>query len=181
MGGTAAGLLWVGEDGSERELVETAAREFALEARFCRPAEVLEVIRGTRVDVIGLDLPAESRAGLALLRELHERLPRVAILAASADPSVSLIRAAPDGGASDVLSLPLAGRARQGLRQVPANRGPERRRPRRRRSVLSIYGAEASARRPRREPGHASHERRGTDTAIVDLTSSAATWRRSST
>ena len=172
MGGTAAGLLWVGEEGSGRELVESAAKEFALEARFCRPAEVLEVIRAARVDVIGLELPAESRAGLALLRELHERLPRVTILAASADPSVSLIRAALDGGATDMLSLPL-GRAelakafvkfRQTEVRNAAGRGVGG-------SVLSVYGARGGLGATTLAVNLATRlmSVAGTDTAIVDL------------
>jgi pilus assembly protein CpaE len=172
MGGTAAGLLWVGEDGSGRELVESAAQEFALEARFCRPAEVLEVIRGLRVDVIGLELPAEPRAGLALLRELHERLPRVTILAAAADPGVSLIRSALDGGASDVLSLPLSraelAKAFVKFRQTEvrnaAGRGVGG-------SVLSVYGARGGLGTTTLAVNLASRlmSVAGTDTAIVDL------------
>jgi pilus assembly protein CpaE len=106
-------MLWVTDSGGgtgSRELVDAAAREFSIVPRFCKPAEVLEVIRSERVDLIGLELGSEPRAGLLLLRELHERLPRVTLLAASPDPSVTLIRAALDGGATDVLSLPL-GRA----------------------------------------------------------------------
>lgn len=172
MGGTAAGLLWVGEEGSGRELVESAAKEFALEARFCRPAEVLEVIRAARVDVIGLELLAEPRAGLALLRELHERLPRVTILAASADPSVSLIRAALDGGAMDMLSLPLAraelAKAFVKFRQTEvrnaAGRGVGG-------SVLSVYGARGGLGATTLAVNLATRlmSVAGTDTAIVDL------------
>jgi pilus assembly protein CpaE len=111
MRGTAAAMLWVMEEGSaSRDLVESAAREFSLAPRFCSPREVLEVIRHARVDLIGLELAPEAQARLPLLRELHERLPHVTILAASAEPSVALMRAALDGGAADVLSLPL-GRA----------------------------------------------------------------------
>lgn len=109
MRGTAAGLVWISDEGdANRTLVDAAAREFQMAARFCRAAEVLEVIRNTRVDLIGLEVSGDGRAALALLRELHERLPRVTILAAAADPSVAFIRSALDAGAADVLSLPLS-------------------------------------------------------------------------
>jgi pilus assembly protein CpaE len=104
----AAGFLWITEEsGANRELVVSAAGEFGMTPHFCRTGEVLEVIKTARVDLVGVELSADPHAGLALLKELHERLPRVTILAASADPSVTLIRAALDGGATDVLSLPL--------------------------------------------------------------------------
>ena len=95
MRGTAAGFLWVTDDANgDHELLESAGREFGMPPRFCRAAEVLELIRRARVDLVGVELGSEPQPGLALLRELHERLPRVTMLAASADHGVEVIRAA---------------------------------------------------------------------------------------
>ena len=143
MRGTAAGFLWVTDDANgDRELLESAGREFGMPPRFCRAAEVLDLIRRARVDLLGVDLGREPEPGLALLRELHERLPRVTMLAASPDPSVNVIRAALDAGATDVLSLPLGrGELHKALIKFSqtevrnaAGRGVAG-------SVISIYGA----------------------------------------
>lgn len=173
MRGTAAGFLWVTEEaGPNRELVESTGREFGMTPRFCRTGEVLEVIRSARVDLVGVELAAEPRAGLALLRELHERLPRVTILAASADPSVTLIRAALDAGATDVLSLPLGrGELHKALIKFSqsevrnaAGRGAAG-------SVVSVYGARGGLGTSTLAVNLATRlmALAGSDTAIVDM------------
>jgi pilus assembly protein CpaE len=173
MRGTAAGFLWVtDETGANRELIESAGREFGMKPRFCRPAEVLDVIRSARVDLVGIELPAESRVSLALLRELHERLPRVTILAASADPGVTLIRAALDAGATDVLSLPLGrGELHKALIKFSqtevrnaAGRGVGG-------SVIAVYGARGGLGASTLAVNLATRlmALAGTDTAIVDM------------
>ncbi len=102
-------LLWVGGEGSaSRALVEAATHEFKLAVRFCAPAELFEAIRSARCELVGLELDADPRTGLALLAEIHQRMPRLTLLAAADDASVAVIRAALDAGASDVLTLPLA-------------------------------------------------------------------------
>lgn len=100
-------ILWVAADAGSREMAEGVAREFRLGALFRTPDQVFEAIREQRCDLIVLELPLEPRGALALLKDIHERLPRVTIFAASADPSVSVIRAAIEAGAGDFLSLPI--------------------------------------------------------------------------
>ena len=105
--GTEGNLLWVTADpGPSRNLVETTAREFKLAAQFCAPGELLDVARAGHCDLVGFELD-EPNQSLALVRKLHERMPRLIILAASAESSVPIIRGALEAGASDVLSLPL--------------------------------------------------------------------------
>jgi len=173
MRGVGAGFVWVTEDAAaSRELLEDAGREFGMTPHFCRAAEVLEVIRSARVDLVGIELGAEPSAGLALLRELHERLPRVTMLAASADPSVTVLRAALDAGAVDVLSLPLGrGEIHKALIKFSqsevrnaAGRGVGG-------SVISIYGARGGLGTSTLAVNLASRlmALAGSDTAVVDL------------
>ena len=173
MRGTAAGFLWVTEEtGASREQVEAAGREFGMAPRFCRASEVLEVIRSTRVDLLGVELGAEPRGGLALLRELHERLPRVTLLAASHDVSVNVIRASLDAGATDVLSLPLVRgelakafiKFSQSEVRNAAGRGAGG-------SILSVYGARGGLGSTTVAVNLATRlmALAGTDTAIVDM------------
>jgi pilus assembly protein CpaE len=173
MRGSGAGFVWVTEDATaSRELLEDAGREFGMKPRFCRADEVLDVIRVARVDLVGIELGAEPSAGLALLRELHERLPRVTMLAASADPGVTLIRAALEAGAADVLSLPLGrGELHKALIKFSqtevrnaAGRGVGG-------SVISVYGARGGLGTTTLAVNLATHlmALAGSDTAIVDL------------
>jgi pilus assembly protein CpaE len=173
MGGVGAGFVWVTEDAAaSRELLEGAGREFGMTPHFCRAAEVLEVIRSARVDLVGIELGVEPSAGLALLRELHERLPRVTMLAASADPSVTVLRAALDAGAVDVLSLPLGrGEIHKALIKFSqsevrnaAGRGVGG-------SVISIYGARGGLGTSTLAVNLATRlmALAGSDTAVVDL------------
>lgn len=105
---TERAFLWVTpEPIGTRELIETTAREFNLTVRFCVYEELLKLMR-KRCDVIGIEIGAHPEPGLALTRAVHERLPRVPILAASTDNSVSMMREALEAGASDFISLPLA-------------------------------------------------------------------------
>ena len=101
-------LLWVGPSTREsRELVENTAREFKLTVRFGTYAELFELLRAEPSDLIGIEFGDTGAEGLALLRELHKRIPGVTTLAVSSDSSVAAIRGALQAGASDFLSLPL--------------------------------------------------------------------------
>jgi pilus assembly protein CpaE len=99
-------LLWVTDNPTHsRALIEDSAREFELVPSFCAYAELWS--RAERSDVVAIELDANRDDALGLLKGLHERLPRLVLLAVSADTSLSTLRAAIEAGATDFLSLPL--------------------------------------------------------------------------
>jgi pilus assembly protein CpaE len=102
-------ILWAtnDEEGSGA-LVLSAARDLGLTAQVCSPRQMLEVVRPARFDLVGIDLGADAREGLALVRQLHDRFPRLTIVAGVSESSVSALRAALEAGASDMVSLPLS-------------------------------------------------------------------------
>ncbi len=101
-------LLWAAaSDGTDRGLLESAAQAFELRVRVCTPHELSGLFRPA-ADMVGVELGADSSAGLATIRELHGRAPGTAILAASAHADVELMRAAMQAGACDLLELPLS-------------------------------------------------------------------------
>lgn len=101
-------LLWVAARArADIEQVETAARELNIRVRACTHQDVMDVVRQGRFNIVGLELGDDSQRGLALLRDLAERLPQAAIFVASADSNMATLRSAMDAGASDFLSLPL--------------------------------------------------------------------------
>jgi pilus assembly protein CpaE len=101
-------LLWVAARArAEIDQVETAARELGIRVRTCTHQDVMDVVRQGRFNIVGLELGDDSQRGLALLRDLIERLPHAAVFAASSDSSVAPMRTAMEAGASDFLSLPL--------------------------------------------------------------------------
>jgi pilus assembly protein CpaE len=95
--------------GDGRKVVEASARDMGLEVRFCPTAEVLEGAAAALPDVIGLELPKGSGAGLSLVRQLAEAGDGAPIVVAAEDGSMAAMRAALEAGAVDVVSLPLAG------------------------------------------------------------------------
>jgi pilus assembly protein CpaE len=101
-------LAWAGTDADSRTLVESAAVDFKLSVRCCPPGELLDLIRGNTVDLVGIELGEDPRQGLGLLKELHDRLPRLSVIVASRDSSVPVMRAALERGAFDFVSLPLS-------------------------------------------------------------------------
>lgn len=104
-------LLWItyANPGSpERELVLKGAAELGVTAHVCAHRELFEVVRPGRFDLVGIEIGMEPRDGLGLVRQLHERFPRLTIVGALADQSVSTLRAALEAGATDIVSLPLS-------------------------------------------------------------------------
>ena len=105
IGGT---LLWAADDASAyRELVEETGEEFRVVVRFCSHEELFDQIRAQQWDIVCVALDGEPGRGLALLKELAGRMSALPILAATPDAGVEAIRSAVEGGAADVLALPL--------------------------------------------------------------------------
>ena len=103
-------LLWVGAAaGDGRKVVEASARDLGLVVRFCAAAEVLEAAAAASPDVIGVELPKGSGAGLSLVRQLAEAGDGAPTVVAAEDGSMAVMRAALEAGAADVVSLPPAG------------------------------------------------------------------------
>jgi pilus assembly protein CpaE len=100
-------MVWATDDtGANGDLLQATAAELGLRVRFCAPRE-LATTADTRDQLIGLETGADPARALALVADLHGRLPRAAILLASPNGDLGFIRAALEAGASDVLSLPL--------------------------------------------------------------------------
>jgi pilus assembly protein CpaE len=101
-------ILWVAaHPRADVDQLETAARELGLRIRTCTHQDVTTVIRQGRVSIVGLELGDDSQQGLALVRDLAERLPQAVLFVAAADSNVATMRAALEAGASDFLTLPL--------------------------------------------------------------------------
>ena len=120
-------MLWAADDAANRHLLQATAEELGLRVRLC----ALRELAGTadaRDQLIGLETGADRARALALVAEVHGRLPRAAILLASPNGDLGFIRAALEAGACDVLSLPLQAselhkallRARQADTRTPA-------------------------------------------------------------
>lgn len=101
-------LLWVTEHSRAHvEQVEPAARELGIRVRLCKHDDLEATLRQSRFHMVGLELPDLSEHSLAVLRDVHERLPDAVIFIVSPDASVATMRTAMQAGASDFLSLPL--------------------------------------------------------------------------
>src|SRR6266481_2898382 len=102
-GAKQAGMFyWVTRDPTgSRALVEAAGRDFKLTVDFCDYKELAERVRVAPCELVGIELDAEPAQALALVKEIHQRLPHVSIIAASADGSDAMIRGALEAGARD--------------------------------------------------------------------------------
>jgi pilus assembly protein CpaE len=104
-----ARLLWATDDEAHAgTLVQSAAKDLGISAQVCTPREVMNVIRPAKFDLVGIELGKEPREGIALIRQLHDRFPRLTIVAGVAESGVATLRAALEAGASDVVSIPLS-------------------------------------------------------------------------
>jgi len=100
-------LLWATASGTVERGVLDSAAEFDLHVQVCAPQEVAGLLRSGG-DLVGIELAADPSNGIAAIRELHTRSPGIAIIAASANADVELMRAAMQAGACDLLTLPLS-------------------------------------------------------------------------
>jgi pilus assembly protein CpaE len=101
-------FVWATSDPSPiRAAVESGAAQFDMAARFCTHAELFQVLGNVRAAVLVIEFGVDVRPGLALLAEVAQRMPRLMTLVASSDVSLSVMRAAIEAGAADILSLPL--------------------------------------------------------------------------
>jgi pilus assembly protein CpaE len=106
--GQARALLWIeSPEAPEYAVVETVARELGLRAWRCARGDIAAAMAAEPLDLIGVDLGEPPLPGLQLLRDLHERFPRLTLFAASPNNSPELIRAVIEAGAADVVSQPL--------------------------------------------------------------------------
>jgi pilus assembly protein CpaE len=106
-----ARILWATHAAAgspERALVAKVAAELRVTALVCPHSELSNEVRPGRFDLIGIELGTEPRDGIALIRQLHERFPRMTIVAALPDSGVAILRMALEAGATDVVSLPLS-------------------------------------------------------------------------
>src|SRR5262245_35592308 len=101
-------IVWAADDcAAHRDVLETTAGALGLSVQLCAPRDAAERATAAHARVIGLEAGADHARALALVGELHGRLPRATILLASRDGDLAFIRAALEAGASDVLALPL--------------------------------------------------------------------------
>jgi pilus assembly protein CpaE len=87
--------------------VGAAARELGIALQLCTPDTLAATIRQGRFSIVGLEFPDDAQRGLALLRDVAERLPQAVVFVASSDTEVGTMRAALSAGAADYLTLPL--------------------------------------------------------------------------
>ncbi len=104
-----ARLLWVtASEQNDREVIESAAGVFGLTVRYCTPNELAGILRAGGDHLVGIEFVDDPAASLAMIRELHVRMPSVTIIAASENSDVEFMRTALHAGASDFLALPLS-------------------------------------------------------------------------
>src|ERR1700756_2736264 len=83
---------------SGSDVLENAATEFGLVIRYCSHGRLLDVVRDEGCDVVGIDFGPRHGEALALLRDLHARVPRLTIFAAAQEGGFEVLRAALDAG-----------------------------------------------------------------------------------
>lgn len=102
-------ILWVTADvrPEHRELIQATGHEFQMEAHFCSHDEFNDLAPARRWRLVGVELGENSKEDIDRIKALHQRLPHVTILVASADQSIGTMRTVLAAGATDFLSLPL--------------------------------------------------------------------------
>jgi pilus assembly protein CpaE len=106
---TQGTIVWATAGGAAGpDILEGAAAEFKLAVRICTHRELLEKLRKERVTLVGIEFGQDAREALTLVKEVCNWRQGLPVLAATGDTSVTMIRAALQAGATDVLSLPLS-------------------------------------------------------------------------
>ncbi len=119
-------MLWAGDGTPARELVEATARDLGLAVCFCALQELGDSSRASQSDVIAIETGADPARALALVAEVHGRLPQATILLASPDGSVGFHPAgAPGGCERRALAAASAERAAQGAHPLRPRRTPD--------------------------------------------------------
>jgi pilus assembly protein CpaE len=104
-------VLWVTPgSGGDHDLVRQTVRELGLEVRFCPQDELLPMGVVKNAHLVAVEFGDDPAKGLALVKDLHDRLPRMTILAASENSSLEFMRSTLESGASDLVSMPLTAR-----------------------------------------------------------------------
>lgn len=103
-------ILWVTADvrSEHRELIQATGREFQMDVLFCSRDEISDPTAMRRWKIVGMEIGANTKEDLKRVQTLHEKLPQLTIFVASADQSISAMRAALGAGATDFLSLPIS-------------------------------------------------------------------------
>src|SRR5689334_24729398 len=88
-------LVWATASVSaeDRRALESAAGAFGLGLEIGGTDDLARMALATG-DLVGVELGSEPRGGIGLIRELRARTPGAAVVAASADAGVELMRAA---------------------------------------------------------------------------------------
>lgn len=104
----ANALLWAKpDDAPSQATVSDAATDCGLNARFCSFSGLMDLLRKEPEVVVGVELGSNPELALALVQEIHAQFPALAILVATAEANVGIIRAAFEAGACDVMSSPV--------------------------------------------------------------------------
>jgi len=101
-------ILWVTDSDAGHELVLRAARDLGLVAQICNPRQLFDTLRPAKFDLVTIELGKDPRDGLDLIRQVHDRFPRISIIAGMEDSGVATLRAAFEAGASDIVNLPIS-------------------------------------------------------------------------
>jgi two-component system nitrogen regulation response regulator GlnG len=107
MAGKALEVWVVDDDQSVRWVLEKALRQAGMETRsFERAEHLLEAIETAGPDVLITDVRMPGMSGLALLEQLHQRMPGLPIIVITAHSDLENAVAAYQGGAFEYLPKP---------------------------------------------------------------------------
>src|SRR5436189_1725816 len=92
-------ILWAtADEAASGSLVLAAAGDLGFAAQICSPREIFDILKPSRFDLVGVEIARDARDGINVVRQIHERFPRVTIVAAITDSGVGTLRAALEAG-----------------------------------------------------------------------------------